>query len=121
MDPVNQVIAYTAEHGGGTFEQGTFLPFEPKSGYAVAIGGARVSAEADLQVVRMLLHVVPQEYEASFVGTWLEGGTLFIDAVRYFAADRREAALLAGYQAGQQAIYDFAAGESIYLGEELPA
>lgn len=111
-------IATTVEHGGGTFERGTLLPFTPASGFAVAEGGIAIPASAvDQTTFRGLANAVAGEFDRKFVGTWLNGGTMHIDAVVYFSADRREAAIAAGRNWGQEAIYDFAAQDSIYLDE----
>lgn len=115
---IGQVAADLAENGGGTYEQGTLLPFRPTTGFAVAVGGVTIAASAPLSVLGMLCRTVAGEYGESFVGTWLDGGTISIDAVRYFAGDQRASALLLGYQTGQKAIYDFGLQEDIVLGEE---
>jgi len=113
------IVADLANDGGGTYETATLIPFKPEVGFAVGIGGVRYPASLFTPgVAAWLLRAVGQEYETSFVGTWLDNETVCVDAVRYFAGSNRKDALLAGYQAGQDAIYDFGMSESIYLGEE---
>lgn len=119
LNAANVILADLAESGGGTYERGTLLPFRPKDGYAVGIGGTRYPASSfGADEALWLTAAAGGEWDTAYVGTWTDGGEVFVDAVRYFGADRREAAILCGYQHGQAAIYDFAAGESIYLGEE---
>jgi hypothetical protein len=114
----NAVLAATVENGGATFDGRTLLPFTPSDGYAVAVGGTRYpEAGFDANVLSWMAKAVSSEYETTYAGTWVEGTTVFIDAVKYFAADRRADALAAGRYYGQKAIFDFAAGESIYLDE----
>lgn len=110
------VVADLAENGGGTYEVGTLIPFKPDSGYAVGIGGARLPAAAfTTQVAYWLLKAVGTEYEANFVGTWLDGGTVYVDAVKYFVPVNRDRALLLGHELGQKAIFDFSTMEDITL------
>lgn len=110
------VMALTAENGGGTFEGKTLLPFTPDSGFAVGIGGVAIKADcATVETVAILMRAVPGEYMTTYVGTWLQGDVLHIDAVRYFGADRYLAAIAEGEAAGQQAIYDFTDGKDITL------
>lgn len=115
----NVVVADLAEHGGGTYERGTLLPFKPETGYAVAIGGIRLPASmVTAEQAAWALKAVGGEYETSLVGTWTDGGTVYFDAVRFFAEHRRDQALLCGYQHQQEAIYGFKEAASIYLDEE---
>jgi hypothetical protein len=115
----NAVLAATAENGGATFEGRTLLPFTPADGFAVAVGGVRYpAAQLDANTLGWLAKAVTSEYETTYAGTWVEGSTAYVDAVRYFAADKRGDAKAAGRYYGQKAIFDFGAGESIYLDEE---
>jgi hypothetical protein len=110
------VAAYTAEHGGGTFESATLLPFEPKDGYAVGlVSGTPVilSASGPVECLDKYVRHIAGEYAAPFVGTWLNGDRIHIDPVEY--VNDRERAIGLGRVRGQAAIYDFAAGESIDL------
>jgi hypothetical protein len=121
LNAANQVLADLVQNGGGTYEQGTLLPFTPKVGYAVGIGGVRYPAAGfDAEVVFWLSRAVATEYETSYVGTWLKDGTVHLDAVRYFGPERAHQALACAYYYGQEAIYDFAAGESVYVDEKNP-
>jgi len=110
----NVVVADLADHGGGTYERGTLLPFTPSDGFAVAVGGIHLDAEVvGPENAEWALRAVGGEYETSFVGTWLDDGVVYFDAVMYFAADRGVQALAAGRFYEQKAIYDFATKESI--------
>lgn len=123
MDPItktriDKVMADLANDGGGTYQAGTFLPVTWGAGFAVATEKG-LSLPAEWMTPSMLAWTLRQvgreNPTCSFVGTWLDKGVVFVDAVRYFSADRREAAIQAGRESGQLAIYDFGQKESITL------
>lgn len=123
MDPItktriDKVLADLANDSGGTYQAGTFLPQTWDSGFAVATERG-LSLPAEWMTPSMLAWAIRQVSRenpgTSFVGTWLDKGVVFVDAVVYYAADRREAAIAAGRAAGQVAIYDFGEKASIIL------
>lgn len=115
------VLVDTAERGGGTYERGTLLPFRPNSGYAVGIGGIKLPAsDATAESIVWALKAVGGEYETSYVGTWLDSGTVYFDAVKYFGEGEEVRAIACARFYGQAAIYDFALGEAVLI-EEVPA
>ena len=109
------IVDATLTDGGGTFDALTLQPFRPTDGYAVAIDGITRKA-ADLAPYRIpiLARHVAGEFGATFVGTWIDEGTVYIDAVAY-VRDRAEA-LAMGRAANQIAVWDFAAGEAVSCG-----
>ena len=110
------MLADLANTGGGTYESGTLLPFTPKVGFAVGLGG--VHFPASMVTAKLLVQyakAVTTEHEASFVGTWLDKGIVYIDAVVYYGSHARRTAIEQGREAGQQAIFDFSTGEDITL------
>jgi len=114
-DPaIAKVLADIAEQGGGTYESGTYLPFTPTDGFAVGIGGIRLP-EATVTAAELTrwLRAVVTEYEASFVGTWRDGGLVYIDAVRYIRD--LPTALDVARVFRQKAIFDFSTKSSIAL------
>lgn len=114
MKTIQTVAAYTAEHGGGTFEAGTLLPFEPTRGYAVGLADGTAATTRNAADLDRAAKAVASEWVASFVGTWLaEDGSVHVDPVAYII-DRESAERLAR-ENHQIAIYDYAAGESIEL------
>lgn len=118
-DAVAKMLADTVQNGGGTYHAGTsrpFAPFTPGDGYAVAIGGVQMAPATTgaAELVRWANYVTGR-YEARFVGTWLDGDVLYVDAVRYFPRPERAAALKLGREMAQLAIFDFAANDSITL------
>lgn len=106
------VKADLAESGGGTYEYGTLLPFRPKDGYAIGIGGAAVKADISDESLALLLRGVAGEYITAYVGTWIDpwSGVLYIDAVEY-TRDIERAYELARAN-GQLAFYGFAEAQS---------
>ncbi len=117
-DALNRILADLAENGGGTYERGTLLPFRPDDGYAVGVGGIHLPANIfTAEAVGWSTKAVGSEYDTSYVGTWQEGNTVYIDAVVYIK-DRTEA-MLRGMQEWQTAIYSFAEAKSIFLDEQI--
>lgn len=110
----NVILADIANSGGGTYETGTLIPFRPTEGYAVGLGGIKLNTSlATADGILWATRHAAAEYGTSFVGTWLDGDTVHIDAVIYFTD--KASAVLAGIRARQLAIYDFAAGEAINI------
>jgi hypothetical protein len=113
-EPKYPIAAYTAEHGGGTFDALTREPFAPRHGYAVAV------AHGTAAIVRRADHVdaaairVAQEFGAPFVGTWLDPyGDVHVDPVEYVID--RQRAIRYGRERAQAAIFEFSTGEEIAL------
>lgn len=115
---IHAVMADLANDGGGTYQANTFLPFRPASGFAVgAVAGIALPFEVvtPSMVSWALRQVARENASASYVGTWLDEGVVYFDAVHYFSAERERAAREAGRHNGQQAIFDFGAKESVAL------
>lgn len=110
----NVVLADLVANGGGTYEGKTLLPFTPTTGFAVGIGGIHLPADTvTAEAVVWAMKAVASEYETAFVGTWLDDGIVYFDAVHYVVALDR--AMRLGQQAGQKAIYSFATKEALPL------
>lgn len=115
---IGKVLADLANDGGGTYQAGTFLPFTAREGFAVASpNGLKLPAElvTPSMAAWALRQVSRENPRTSFVGTWLDNGVVYFDAVTYFSAANRERAIAAGRENGQLAIYDFATKESVTL------
>lgn len=109
------IVADLVQNAGGTYER-NLLPFTPKVGFAVGIGGVNIpEAEATPEALAWLLPRVAGEHGTSFVGTWADGGRVYIDAVEYYGADRMLAARARGVERGQIAIYDFEMARPVML------
>jgi hypothetical protein len=118
IETFEAAMATTVDQGGGTFWT-TGEPFAPSSGYAVAIGGVILDPETTGAFrLRRAFRTVSRDYGASFVGTWLDDGQLYVDSVRFYGPDYRDLAIADGREHNQLAIFDFAAGESIALVNE---
>jgi hypothetical protein len=109
-------LADLAQDGGGTYQAGTLLKVVWPVGYVVGIGGVALpAANVDAATFVWAARMAATEYNGSFVGTWLDEGRVYFDAVEYFGADRREDAIQRGIALGQKAIYDFGAQADIIL------
>ena len=119
LDRANEAIALTVENGGGTFHAASLIPFTPLRGFAVGVGGVILDPEKTdgLRLLRTV-EALADEFETLFVGTWLDGDDLYVDAVRYFGPGFLPEAMLLGRQTQQQTIYDFATGDVISLATE---
>lgn len=110
------VVHQTFANGGGTYEGATLLPFTPKGGFAVGIGGINFPDTAlTPEAIAWLARRVSGEHGTVYIGTWLDGGRVYIDAVEYYGADRMLAARARGVERGQIAIYDFEMGRPVML------
>lgn len=112
----DRMLADLANDGGGTYESGTLLPFTPKVGFAVGLGGVKLPASmVDAELLVRFAKAVATEHETSYVGTWLDNGIVHFDAVVYYGAHARRTAEEQGREANQKAIHDFSTGEDIVL------
>lgn len=117
INATNAALGDLARDGGGTYNRDDLSPFRPIAGYAVAVGGVELAyGGVTGDVLGWAADAVASEFSTHLVGTWLDDGIVYIDAVRHIR--NRETAIKLGQDAGQQAIYDFATGESITLGQE---
>lgn len=108
------VVHETFAKGGGTYEGRTLLPFHPDHGFAVGIGGINLpDTELTPAAIAWLARRVAGEHGTVYVGTWLDGGRLYVDAVEYIADEPRARAR--GVERGQIAIYDFEHDRAVML------
>jgi len=108
------VLTDLAMNGGGTYEAKTLIPFTPCHGWAVGQAGIHLPArDVTVATIAWATKAVSSEYETSFVGTWLDGGVVYFDAVHYVVAVDRATSL--GIEYGQKAIFDFARQEAVTL------
>ncbi|MEU6260179.1 hypothetical protein ACFUEN_29760 [Streptomyces griseorubiginosus] len=90
--------------------------YAPADGYAVSVTSTQhtVSAAAPFEVFADLVHVVTTQYEnVTGLGGWLADGMVYVDPIEIIPD--REAAILAGKQREQLAIFDLATGVEITL------
>ena len=114
QEALNAALADLAESGGGTYKGRTLEKVQPTSGFAVGIGGfAMPAGNVTADVLGWAVHAVAGEFFADHVGTWLDDGTVYFDAVRI--VPDLAAAIKLGYEHGEKAIYDFENAESIAL------
>lgn len=112
-----RMLADLVENGGGTYVRRTLEPFAPSHGYAVGVGGVAIPAcDCTADVIAWCAKGVAGEYMTDYVGTWLSNDVVYIDAVRHI--EPGDLAIRLASDLGQQAIYDFATGESITFGGE---
>lgn len=122
---VLNIALHTAVHGGGTFHRDNDgFPVQFTTGFAVglrtsldddgysAMPNREDSAEDLAGVIEHgIAHVEAHFPKADFIGTWVDHGVVYVDAVVVVQSEL-EAARLA-YANGQQAYYSFAANEAI--------
>lgn len=103
-------IAKTISDGGGTFYADTLTDAYLTVGYVVGVGGAVIDLATGItpEDFGRTAQRVAQEFDTTYVGTWVDGGKLYIDAV-VVIADAGRAFDLA-LAKGQEAIYDVANG-----------
>lgn len=119
----HQIIADTLMTGGGTYDLVEVERVSPATGYAVALDGGWTVFLGDYSD-QMLDHAAHMVNDAvaygrltmtvPYIGTWIDGDTLYID--RVIIMDSKEDALARARHERQLAIYDFATGESIETG-----
>lgn len=113
IDAMNGVIAYTADHGGGSFTA-TGDPLTLTHGYAVGMAPGAVIPANECgpfrlrQVLRSLFHM---HGEGRF-GTWVKDENVYVDAIIVFGPHEFDKAIVTALFYGQEAIYNFATGES---------
>jgi len=110
MVDIKSVVTHTLQNGGGTFPM-------PSGGYMV--GGVVPSAICKTQDMEDFLARFLVEHEdaveSAYLGTWIEGDTVYIDVAEN--VPDLETAVRLGRQRGEKAIYDVANGRSIYVDE----
>ncbi len=117
-EPINgqQLIADLHANGGGTYEAVSLAPFSPTEGYAIGIGGPTFRLQdIDGASLAIVLRDLAATAGTGYVGTWLDSGTVYLDAVVY-TTDPRTAARTA-YEHKQKALYDFGSGLSLRPGQ----
>ncbi len=115
---VGPVLTDLVNKGGGTYQAGSLTPFTPSYGYAVGIGGVTLPVGGvDSESLSWAIGQVASEFRPAYIGTWLDDGVVYIDAVMYFRPERLPEALNTAYQAGQLAIFDFGTQSSILVGK----
>ncbi len=108
----SDVLVDLVNDGGGTYQAAILVPFKPEDGYAVAVGGVSVATSAlTVELAAFLLKAVAGEYITPYVGTWLDGDVVCIDAVEYWRDF--EYAMDKAREHGQKAIYSFTIKQSI--------
>jgi hypothetical protein len=105
-------LAKELNKGGFTVRDGNLI--RPTSGYAVSIKGWETRVPRALLSLPLFTAIV-KSYQGLTFGAWIDDGIVYFD--RSFIYADRQAAIDVGHANGQKAIYDFAAGESIYLEE----
>ena len=117
MSTMNMLRNDILNHGGGTYAiiKGQFWSMDIKAGYAVAYDGVVVPFGTPWDGVERLLRKIAKENDSAYVGTWLDGGEIYLDAVYRFMPGEKalENAMRYAYHLGQKAIYDFGTKQSI--------
>ncbi len=117
IESVNAAEALIAVNGGGTFRR-SGVEVHPTLGYAV--GGATngliftvgaVSHEKQVSIIARWLDAL--ETSIQYVGSWINDGKLYIDAVTI--VESYIDAFLLGVERGELAIYDYFKMEEVTI------
>jgi hypothetical protein len=113
-DILNKALALTVKNGGCTLKPETGE--EATTGYAV--GGIREFKFYDARIEQTdemadAIAQIRKNHPAMDIGFWLDGSTLYIDAVLRFPCE--ESARLIGTKLNEVAIYDLNTGTEIRL------
>lgn len=113
---VTEALHSTLANGGATVSIVTGVP-TPTSGYAVSLPGhERVGRITDTHRNSIRLYVATRKTLLSrpgrYLGTWIDEGRLYLDVTEIYP--ERAVAEHYGAEREQLAIYDLAAGESLY-------
>lgn len=116
---IDDAAERTIENGGGTFRADSLEPVNPTTGYAVAIGGETIElahergGDTRQAVHNLIWRVRDLNQNAPYIGTWIDGGIAYIDAV-LILPDLASAYIVAR-AFDQKAIWDFANSASIEI------
>lgn len=121
MNP-DQVLDLVAENGGATLN-GDLSPFNPETGFQVALEGHEVALTGDLVsgFAAYLQDVEDVLTEGRFIGLWLDSqdGVLYAD-VSVHVEDMEEAISL-GLSEGQKAVWSWSDFSEVRLTEVVSA
>lgn len=116
------IYNHTLIYGGGTFDAVSGAPVEDQTGYAVGgyqdtrtVPYRECSDEVVVDVIASFLQRIPGKLGGGkhyFLGTWIEGDLLFIDAVKII--DDRDTAVQAAEDHNEIAIYHLGTGTTLY-------
>ena len=114
-----ELVADLREKGGGTYTKGFLARRNYNTGYAVAKAGISLPASImdEPEALRFILYAVGQEFDTPLVGTWLDDGRVYFDAVQYFQGWAAQPAIRFAVEHNQQAVWDFAAGVAVSVGK----
>jgi hypothetical protein len=101
------------DDGGATYRAADLTRVSPTRGYAVGIGSDSIAWPASESVLSTMLAWAVDAYRTDYVGTWVEDGRVYIDAVVIVAS--LESAMTIARRHGQLAIYDFANSTVIHV------
>lgn len=116
------LVAYTREHGGGTFDPNTLTVVQRDHGYACGGAGetrqwpAFVDDETLARAVAKFIYGQPHLGSGigkRTFGTWIDNNILYVDEVDIF--DNRWTAISGGFFRNQLAIWDFANNNAISI------
>lgn len=124
LDVAADVFDHTAIHNGATFTHDHIGGWTVYEGDGYAVGGYQDTVTVDLNTgngepvydLAEFIQRIPVDGNGDkryLVGTWIEDGVLYIDAVQIWA--ELDDALSEGDRLKQDAVYGFREGESFYL------
>lgn len=117
----DRIAAHTKRHDGGTFDARTGNVVEVTEGFVVGGAGGfvarTVSVDGDVAgAIASFVQRIPSRLggeKIHNVGTWIDGGIVFIDTVEVIK--NRTTAILVAAERGELAIWDAANGVEITI------
>lgn len=91
----------------------------PAASFAYSPDDALASSRLADALCRVLGSYDDDPYRPAYIGTWIDDGTVYVDAVSLHSS--REDALAVAYARGEAAVYNLATGETVRHGESRPA
>ena len=116
---VQRIVESTLKNRGGTFNARTGRPVKPSSGYAVAVenlGTGNGALLSERYLGDRVSEALVYQRDIPYIGTWVDRNRFGNDVCyvdRVVILPDRESALILARALGEQAVYDFATGESV--------
>ena len=132
----NSILTATVRDGGCTLDSRTFEAVavhpadrgdlwtvggdtRPAASFTYSPDDSLASSRMADALCRVLGSYDDVPYRPAYIGTWIDDGTVYVDAVSLHPT--REDALAVAYVRGETAVYNLATGETVRYGQDRPA